>query len=95
MLFLLYSQKYYGFLIDIIVTLKYNYTKINRNVEEKSLMSKWLQMIGVLILVFILISNYIDIALSNTSVIILGVLCAVLWCIGIFIDDKDKDNHKS
>ncbi len=58
-------------------------------------MSKWLQMIGVLILVFILISNYIDIALSNAAVIILGVLCALLWCIGIFIADKNKDDHSS
>lgn len=53
-------------------------------------MSKCLQMIGILILVFILISNSIDIALSNATVIILGVLCAVLWCIGIFIDNNKR-----
>lgn len=57
-------------------------------------MSGWLQMTGVLILVFILMSNYIGISLSNAGVIILGVLCAVLWCIGIFVDDKNKDSHK-
>ena len=58
--------------------------------EEESSMSKWFKMMGVLLLVFILISNHIDISLSNLAVIILAVLGAVLMCIGIFIADKKQ-----
>ena len=53
-------------------------------------MSKCFQIIGILILAFIIISNHIDISLSNSAVIILAVLGAVLMCIGIFISDKKQ-----
>ncbi len=51
-------------------------------------MGKYLKMMGYLILIFILLSNFIKFDLSNTIIIILGVLSAILISIGIFINDK-------
>lgn len=53
-------------------------------------MEKFLSIIGYLILVFIIVSNYINIELSNASVILLGILSAIFMSIGIFIKDKNK-----
>ena len=53
-------------------------------------MGKFLSIIGYLILVFIIVSNYMNIELSNTSVILLGILSAIFMSIGIFIRDKDN-----
>lgn len=50
-------------------------------------MSKYLKMLGYLILLFIVISNYINIDLSSVIIILLGILSAVFMCVGIFIDD--------
>ena len=53
-------------------------------------MSKIFSIIGYLIMVFIVLTNYINIVLSNGSVILLGVLSAVFMCIGIIVKDKKK-----
>ena len=53
-------------------------------------MGKFLSIIGYLILVFIIVSNYMNIELSNTSVILLGILSAIFMSIGILIRDKDN-----
>lgn len=51
-------------------------------------MGKFLKMLGYLILLFLLVSNHININLSNAIIILLGILSAVFMCIGIFINDK-------
>ncbi len=51
-------------------------------------MGKFLKMLGYLILLFLVVSNYININLSNPIIILLGILSAISMCIGIFIDDK-------
>lgn len=53
-------------------------------------MGKVMSLIGYLILVFIIASNYINIELSDTSIILLGILSAIFMSIGIFIKDKRK-----
>lgn len=53
-------------------------------------MNKIFSIIGYLIMVFILLSNYMNIVLSNGSVILLGVISAVFMCVGIIIKDKKK-----
>ncbi len=45
-------------------------------------------MMGYLILVFIVLSNYININLSDAITIVLGILSAIFMCIGILIKDK-------
>ncbi len=59
-------------------------------------MGKFLKMLGYLILLFLVMSNYININLSNPIIILLGILSAVFMCTGIFIDDKkvNKINYK-
>ncbi len=51
-------------------------------------MEKFLKLIGYLILLFIVLSPHININLSNSAVILLGILSAVFICIGIFMNDK-------
>lgn len=46
--------------------------------------------IGYLILVFILLSNYINIELTDMSVIILAVVSAIFMILGILLKDKKK-----
>jgi len=60
-------------------------------------MGKFLKMLGYLILLFLVLSNRININLSNAIIILLGILSAIFMCIGIFIDDKkiSKINNKS
>ena len=53
-------------------------------------MQKFFSIIGYLILVFIILSNYVNINLSDRSVIILGILSAIFMCIGILIKDKNE-----
>ncbi len=53
-------------------------------------MNKIFSIIGYLILAFIILSNYINIELTNTSVIILGVVSAVFMCAGTLLKDKKK-----
>ena len=55
-------------------------------------MSKIFMAIGYFIMVFIVLSNYINIVLSNGRIILLGVLSAVFMCIGIIIKDKKVIN---
>ena len=54
-------------------------------------MGKLFSVIGYLILVFIILSNYINIQLSNTSIVFLGIVSAIFMIVGIFIKDKEKD----
>lgn len=54
-------------------------------------MGKLFSVIGYLILVFIILSNYLNIQLSDTSVVILGIISAIFMSVGIFIKDKNKD----
>lgn len=51
-------------------------------------MGKIFNVIGYLILFFVVLSNFININLSDTSIIILAVLSAVFMIVGIFIKDK-------
>jgi len=53
-------------------------------------MGKILIIIGYLILFFIVLSNFINITLSDNSIIVLAVLSAIFMGIGIFIKDKKK-----
>ena len=46
--------------------------------------------IGYLILGFIVLSNYISIQLSNTSVILLAIVSAIFMVVGLLIKDKKK-----
>ncbi len=56
-------------------------------------MGKVLSIIGYLILFFIVLTNFINIELSDASIILLSAVSAVLMVIGIFL--KDKKNEKS
>ncbi len=51
-------------------------------------MGKILKMLGYLLLLFLVLSNNINVSLSDASIIILGILSAIFMCIGILIDDK-------
>lgn len=53
-------------------------------------MKKMFSIIGYLILVFILLSNYINIELTDVSVIILAVVSAIFMILGILLKDKKK-----
>lgn len=53
-------------------------------------MEKFFSTVGYLILVFIILSNHVNINLSDMSVIILGILSAIFMCIGILIKDKNE-----
>lgn len=46
-------------------------------------------LIGYLILGFIILSNYINIQLSNESVILLSVISVFFWVVGILIKEKN------
>lgn len=56
-------------------------------------MGRILSIIGYLILGFIVLSNYINIQLSNTFVVILSIISAVFMIIGIIVKDKEKDRR--
>jgi hypothetical protein len=51
-------------------------------------MGKILSVIGYLFLAFITFSNYANISLSNTAIILLGIISAIFMCVGIIIKDK-------
>lgn len=53
-------------------------------------MGKYLKMLGYLILLFLVISNCININLPDAIIVSLGVLSAILMCAGIYISDADK-----
>ena len=53
-------------------------------------MNKVFSLIGYLVLVFIVLSNYINIDLTDKSVIILGVVSAIFMSAGILLKDKKK-----
>ena len=53
-------------------------------------MGKLFSCIGYLILVFIILSNYLNIQVSNKSIIFLGIISAIFMVVGIFIRDKEK-----
>ena len=57
-------------------------------------MEKFLKMMGYLILLFIVLSNHINIYLSDAIIILLGILSAIFICIGIFMNDKKFQNNK-
>ena len=52
-------------------------------------MGKIFSIIGYLILGFIILSNYINIQLSNESVILLSVISVFFWVVGILIKEKN------
>lgn len=54
-------------------------------------MGKLFSVIGYLILVFITFSNYLSIQLSNTSIILLGIISAIFMVVGTLIRDKEKN----
>ena len=56
-------------------------------------MGKLFSVIGYLILVFIILSNYLNIQLSDISVVLLGIIGAIFMSVGIFIKDKNKDKY--
>ncbi len=53
-------------------------------------MGKYLKMLGYLILLFLVISNYININLPDAVIVSLGVLSAIFMCAGIYISDTEK-----
>lgn len=53
-------------------------------------MGKIFSIIGYLILGFIVLSIYIDIKLSNTSIILLSVISVIFMVVGILIKEKNK-----
>ena len=54
-------------------------------------MGKILSLIGYFILLFVVLTNFINIKLSNTNIIILTILSAIFMSIGIFIKNKNSD----
>ena len=54
-------------------------------------MRKIFSIIGYLILGFIVLSNYINIQLSNASVILLSVISAIFMIVGIIMDVRNKN----
>lgn len=52
-------------------------------------MGKIFSIIGYLILGFIILSNYINIQLSNAGVILLSVISAFFMVVGILIKEKN------
>ena len=56
-------------------------------------MGKLFSVIGYLILVFIILSNYINIQLSDAGVVLLGIVSVIFMIVGIFIKDKNKDKQ--
>lgn len=52
-------------------------------------MGKIFSIIGYLILGFIILSNYINIQLSNASVILLSVISVFFMVVGILIKEKN------
>ena len=55
-------------------------------------MNKLFSFTGYLILVFIIISNYINISLTDMGVIILGIISAVFMSVGILLKDKKHES---
>ena len=53
-------------------------------------MSKLFSIIGYLILVFIILSNYIMVSLPDASVIVLGIVSAIFMGLGILLNDKKQ-----
>lgn len=53
-------------------------------------MGKYLKILGYLILLFLVISNYININLPDAVIVSLGVLSAILMCAGTYISDTEK-----
>ena len=53
-------------------------------------MGTLISVIGDVILGFIVLSNYISIQLSNTSVILLAIVSAIFMVLGLLIKDKKK-----
>lgn len=53
-------------------------------------MRTFLILLGRLILLFVIVSNYVNLALSAPIVVILCVLSAVFLCGGILINKKNK-----
>ncbi len=49
-------------------------------------MGKFLKMFGYLLLLFLVLSNNINMSLSDPSIILLGILSAIFMCVGILID---------
>ncbi len=53
-------------------------------------MNKLFSIIGYLVLVFVILSNYMNIDLTDRSVIFLGIVSAMFMCTGILLKDKKK-----
>lgn len=53
-------------------------------------MGKLFSIIGYLVLGFIVLSNYINVQLSNTCVILLAIVSAIFMVVGLLIKDKKK-----
>ncbi len=53
-------------------------------------MGKYLKMLGYLILLFLVISKYININLPDVAIVSLGVLSAIFMCAGIYMSDTEK-----
>ena len=51
-------------------------------------MGKMLSIIGYLVLAFITFSNYANISLNNTTIILLSIISAIFMCLGIIIKEK-------
>ena len=51
-------------------------------------MNKIFSILGYLILVFLLLSNHMNITLTDAIAIVLGVLGAAFMCVGILLKDK-------
>lgn len=58
-------------------------------------MGKIFSIIGYLILGFIILSNYINIQLSNESVILLSVISVFFLVVGILIKEKNQNHQRA
>lgn len=58
-------------------------------------MGKIFSIIGYLILGFIILSNYINIQLSNESVILLSVISVFFFVVGILIKEKNQNHQRA
>lgn len=57
-------------------------------------MSKFLSILGFLMIIFLVVSNYLDVNISNPMVIVIAAISAIFICISVLMQDKNiKDTN--
>lgn len=55
-------------------------------------MSKFLSILGFLMIIFLVVSNYLDFKISNSMVIVIAAISAIFICISVLTQDKNINN---